>query len=133
MSSICPDRRTFLRSAAALVVIALTPFRGLYASNSLKPRPIPPPFLALFKDSDAPAKIGQHYLSVFPQEADPEWLRSRVLPCDACSLDELRDHLQGAIRSDFRTRRIARINGWVISRTEGRLCALFHITGAVTS
>lgn len=76
--------------------------------------------------------VGQEYLRCFPEEANRTLLvkllgapldkkRSRTLTADR---DGARRLLQERIRNDFECSQTLRIQGWVLSRTEARLCGL---------
>ncbi len=96
------------------------------------------------------AAIGAAYLARFPEDARSEILMRRIrerlpegrvrgAPC-ACgspppfafgslrgrcaALHDLRGAIRHAIASDFESHDTVRLEGWVLSRTECRLCAL---------
>jgi hypothetical protein len=64
--------------------------------------------------------VGEEYLRARPEEAGAARLRRAV-----GSLPDL----AGTIRDDFRHARIFRVEGWALSLTEARLCALALVTG----
>jgi len=81
--------------------------------------------------TDAPSArlIGQVYLQLEPDERDVERLVELVFPGlrSAHGLpgrDEVLAHFLASVRSDFEELRIVRIGGWLLSRTESRLCGL---------
>ena len=80
------------------------------------------------KDASA-AAVGRAYLLVVPAEADAtrllQLLRDglgRVI--DGDDLVALRRELSAAIRRDFSAERTTSLDGWILSQTEARLCAL---------
>jgi hypothetical protein len=76
--------------------------------------------------------IGRDYLRLVPAEASAAVLTARVverLPgglraVDAAGDGRLRELLLGAALEDFEGLRTVELHGWVLARTEARLCAL---------
>jgi hypothetical protein len=81
---------------------------------------------------ESAAVVGRRYLAAHPQEADRSWLATqldadlRCQDCDPLQADgpALRAGLSRQIRTDFARSRVVRVEGWVLSLTEARLCAL---------
>jgi hypothetical protein len=77
--------------------------------------------------------VGEAYLASYPSERDRDFLVS-ILIADNYIADALRSYphdsrltakaIARAVRSDFIERRIVKLDGWVLSLTEARLCAL---------
>ena len=76
--------------------------------------------------------VGAAYLAAFAEEAEAATL-VRALISDPATRHALAagsgpDALQGAIaaavRADFLARRVVKLDGWILSRTECRLCGL---------
>jgi hypothetical protein len=80
----------------------------------------------VFPDPEQAMGVGRDYLARFPEEAVQAQLEERVFQSVENVEDpaRLRAGLDTAIRRDFRRGRVFRHGGWVLSRTEGRLCAL---------
>ena len=84
------------------------------------------------------AVVGRRYLAGHPQEADRQWLAGeldadlRRQGCDSRQADaaRLRAGLARQVRTDFARSRVVRVDGWVLSVTEARLCALAALTAA---
>lgn len=128
-------RRSFLKTLASLCALA-----GLSGTVHLLSRLGRPPAaeplalsLAHFFPHDQSAKIvGLEYLRGAPHEAsasvlvdlicssDPE-RRGQLAQADARKRREL---LRAQQRQDFEQGRIVRVQGWILSETEARLCAL---------
>ena len=74
--------------------------------------------------------VGRGYLGRFPEEASHSGLEGRLLALVPDDVDSagLRSALVEAIRADFDEGRTFRHEGWVLSRTGGRLCALAALT-----
>lgn len=125
-----PSRRTVLISAAAAAVAAVS--WKFYVSQEET-------FLAedtckIF-DTYRPyaISIGQNYLRCTPQEAEPNTLASLMLtngqklPHDP---DTLRHYIRERIRQDFTDGHLTDVEGWILSRTEARLCAMAVLTAS---
>jgi hypothetical protein len=86
----------------------------------------------LLRDEEGACTIGRAYLRAVPAEASPTVLTVRVaerLPgglaaVDTISDDRLRELLVEASAEDFHDLRTVEVRGWVLARTEARLCAL---------
>jgi hypothetical protein len=85
-------------------------------------------FRELFTDLRPPREIGHRYLRSFSQEGSREFL-ARALTGGAHPQDvqQLRALLGRQRERDFCTGDIAVIDGWVLSRTEARTCALITL------
>jgi hypothetical protein len=126
-------RRQFLALGIAFVapiVPAIVRSRGRIGATS------DPGLAAIFRDVSAvPASargVGRAYLAATPAEASVARLTAGVLaslPATSSDVsdadaDELRAVLADVIREDFRTERTVVVEGWILARTEARLCAL---------
>ena len=81
--------------------------------------------------------IGRAYLTQHPNETGVDLLTDWLLddavaagcgPAAAGQIGELCAELQDAVRRDFRHGNVECLNGWCLSRTEARLCALRYLT-----
>ncbi len=84
---------------------------------------------AVLPTTDGAHAIGALYLSQTPEEADPESIMRALdlaLGVQSARLGPvaLRAHLQEQIRRDFEQAETVQIDGWILARTESRLCAL---------
>jgi hypothetical protein len=76
--------------------------------------------------------IGHEYLKKFPEENDPTILNSLIFdwPDEAFnSQKEVHKFILEKVKKDFQEDRIVEIRGWILSRTETRLCALAALLG----
>jgi len=98
----------------------------------------------LFHHQQSARMIGRTYLQRYPQEGNIQVLLEKVvaeasgIPSDSSfntppsSADRLRragdrelmDVLQRRIRQDFVEEKVVKLQGWILSATEARLCAL---------
>jgi len=76
------------------------------------------------------AVVGERYLELVPEEADVKVLAELLVPLDGeIPRDPTSDLLVLAdmVRADFDAGNVISIDGWLLSRTEGRAAALFAI------
>ncbi|MGH3037022.1 MAG: hypothetical protein ACRDMU_07550 [Gaiellaceae bacterium] len=123
-------RRTFLLAAAASGLslawrsVGSWPFSQEQLSGSER--------LAALLDGESARAVGREYLRAFPAEASRSALTARVaerLPGGSrvlatASDDRLRELLLHATSADFGELETVELRGWVLARTEARLCAL---------
>ena len=89
--------------------------------------------LACFPKPRAIRALGERYLEAYPGEGDRRRLIELVLD-DLGVGEELgtgrafRLRIAELVRADFLAGRTLRLEGWIISRTEGRLAALVAVT-----
>lgn len=114
------SRRAIMRGALGVVAGALAVF-------------LPPAFRAIAHPLDAAVArllphrasartIGLAYLAVAPGESSAEQLRERLGSlADAARIAE-------QVRADFAAGRVVVIDGWTLSLTEARACALVALT-----
>jgi hypothetical protein len=120
-------RRTLLRSGliAALALLAgpLAPRRAAAAGPAAR-------LVGIFREPASARAIGRAYLRQAPEEADAARLLALIHPgdCAALSASELRRAVAARQRADFAAGRTVLLDGWVLSRTEARLCALAAVT-----
>jgi hypothetical protein len=77
-------------------------------------------------------EIGRIYLAQYPEEAGIDTLTHLILSSlspqslDVAALDQqaLTATMSSRVRADFEQGCTAQIGGWILSRTEARLCAL---------
>ena len=122
-------RRTLLQSGLlaplALGIAGLTPRRAGAQGPAAR-------LVGIFRHQESARAVGRAYLRLAPEEADPARLLALIHPGDAAALAEaeLRRAVAARQREDFACRRTVLLDGWVLSRTEARLCALAELTAA---
>jgi hypothetical protein len=78
----------------------------------------------VFADLDAARAVGEAYLANHPGEADERKLLAVLgLGSAVVSPADLK-RLRAAVRDDYERSELRLVNGWYLSRTEARLCAL---------
>jgi len=113
------ERRRFLKASVAGGALAL-PIVSLLAACS-NDGPPPEAIEKFFPDSAEVSRLGRAYRVSFPGENDSEILRSLLAELAELSVAE------AAIQADFLNGDVVMLDGWILSRTEGRLCALFSL------
>jgi hypothetical protein len=81
----------------------------------------------LFSDLTALRWLGAVYLVAHPQERSPALL-SRLLIADGAGTVPSR--LLRAIARDWSDHHVTVVDGWLLARTEARLCAILHLEGS---
>lgn len=114
-------RRHLLRLALASAAAALLPHGPGRRRGALAPRAT---LWSSGRTERAAARVGRAYLRRHPEEARTAELRRhlRELPLDAPR--ELGSRARTRIREDFACGQVVQVEGWLLSRTEVRLCAL---------
>lgn len=132
----CTRRAALKRLGWLGAWIIATPHRALGTPHSPDPAiSLAAHLRMLFTHTASAAAIGNRYLAATPSEADPHTLAmliartpqatARLLHADPSALRRL---LAVQQRSDFRAGNTVTIDGWVLSQTEARLCALVALT-----
>ena len=123
-------RRDFLRLLASLGAVLAT--RQLGVLNTLgrvvgRER-LGARLLQLFRSPGSAAAIGRAYLQKSPQEADEPRLLRLICPPGrpwrTANTRQLRVLIAQQQAEDFKQGRLVRVDGWMLSETETRLCAL---------
>lgn len=119
-----PSRRTVMISAAAATFAAVS-----WKFYSDRTESYLAEDLAEIFETYRPyaISIGDGYLQCTPHEADPDTLAS-LLTSDRTSFPDqpeaLRRYIRDKIRRDFANGHVTEIDGWILSNTESRLCAI---------
>jgi hypothetical protein len=131
------SRRRFLIGASvglAGAVPALSALRWLEAFAG--PPSLEQTLARLFRHHDSARRIGRAYLRLHPEEADVALLRYHLesaLPPTSWATggtSVARRALVERSRQDFGDDNTVAIEGWILSRTEGRACALLAVVQA---
>ena len=78
-------------------------------------------------DEESVRSIGRSYLGQFPAEEYKHKLARLIKKAINQQEGELPQQLQQQIISEFDTAQTVMIDGWILSRTEARQCALFSL------
>lgn len=113
-----------LGSAAMSAAARAVPIRGWSAADA----ELAAAAERLIAHRRSAAVIGVHYLAQCENENSAELLARAIregMPAEGIHVDER--SLIARIRSDFEHGEVVNLQGWVLSRTEARLCALFAV------
>ena len=128
-------RRTFLITTTAALAVASVPVIRYYSNGKRSYHPlVMPEELGNFCDEKAIRDIGMQYRKLVPSESEKAKLEQILLTDEAGKTVPMSDKtavselLDKKIQNDFNNFNIQILNGWVISVTEARQCALFSLT-----
>lgn len=124
------NRRKFIfYSTAVLLTIPLFRFKNEYFDTD----PLSNPKILNYLNQEEIQIIGRNYIAITPQENNAKQLRTLLIGNENKELNftnskALERYIQGRIEKDFFDSRTVLCNGWILSITEARQCALFSIT-----
>ena len=129
-------RKDFIVTAtAAAVAVTLTPLLLTKCSGKKHYDPlIMPDMLSQFCSEQMIREIGYMYRKQSPGESTKEKLTELLLSDDAgkkinaTDKEAVLELIDKKVQSEFVAYRILVLNGWVITRTEARQCALFSLS-----
>jgi hypothetical protein len=122
-------RRGFLAGLAAGIVGAALGLRLYWSADRT---PAGSERLArLLPHADSAARIGRRYLEGARREANAARLVALIgmVPADGETDAALRERMQARIGQDFIDGATVAVDGWLLSATEARLCALVSLSG----
>lgn len=127
-------RRQFLGIAAVGTLLFSLPGTTWRVGSSAHVHTLARPGLLRFLGDDQTVReIGAAYRSAVPEEDDMDTLIAVLvedLRLGGHSGAGLPDRLDHRIREDFERGRTIQLNGWILSVTEARQCALFSLVHA---
>ena len=123
-------RKMLLTMIIAVAVPATLKSRNHHSSERALQSPTSPidHVLQMFTPSASAAVLGRLYLNRYPEE---DSLDTLVLHLRLQTRNEgfaIHEHIRSQVRRDFESGNCVRIDGWVLSRTEARACALATLT-----
>lgn len=130
-------RRTFVFYTLAATALIAVPFAALRRYSDSFVRTIgEPAFLSNVCDDKTIRAIGTVYCARNPEEAKPDKLMPLLLGTigespdrsyTKADYDRLTQKLDAAVRDDYADGKVTNVNGWVLSLTEARQCALYSL------
>jgi hypothetical protein len=120
------DRRKFL--GISLGAAALPLVESCRTDTKWLPLLSKPSTVAQFCDEKELLAIGRAYSDKFPDETKGQLQRLLLADQDPSSEQDLVSRIEQAKKNDFRNGATVIANGWVLSRTEARQCALYTLT-----
>jgi hypothetical protein len=124
------QRRVFIQMSAYTAAALALPFANGCTRNSIDIE-AQPLFFSHLVDAKTIMETGLAYRKANLREDDKNKLEelllaNSALPASANDI-AIRSMLDNKVNIDFKTGKIAVVNGWVLSLTEARQCALFSI------
>lgn len=127
-------RRKFILTAVAVTAIITVPVINYRCRDTLLYDPlISPDILARFCDKETICEIGTHYRAHVPEEDKKEKLVEIIMkdyygqPTPESGKEKMSEWLEKKIVQDFKTNRMVIVDGWILSETEARQCALLSL------
>lgn len=124
-------RRSFIRITSAAALAALTANCSTGAGYD-EPSLARPELLEAL-GADGVRAIGTRYRATHPRERDAASIRGAILasrPWRARLTGMATPTIADLVRDDFERGRTVVVNGWLLSATEARQCALFSLRAA---
>ncbi len=131
MAATIINRRTFLKlSTYTAAALAISLSNGC-SNRTIDAAAVPPLFFSHLVDVKMILDTGKAYLAKFPAENHQDKLtdllqnnHSFTGTQDAAAI---RSYLNSEVENDFKTGKVVMVNGWVLSVTEARQCALLSL------
>ncbi|MDH5598629.1 MAG: hypothetical protein OEY34_05870 [Cyclobacteriaceae bacterium] len=120
------NRRNFLLGATGAVAISIPVFYFLWQKN-VDPGIAEPRALSLICDTETIHAIGKQYRIQVPDENSTNKLVRLLNPGESPVNEAFLHNLSEKITRDFISGDTIIINGWILSLTEARQCALFSL------
>ena len=128
-----PRRHLLALAAGLMQACALWPRRGALAAPTRPAADVPQFCLGLFSDRRDALAVGRRYLALLPGEARSAWLAEQIVQTiveasdggsqRAAQVVLSKAAVSAAIRADF-----VSLDGWLLARTEARICALVALS-----
>jgi hypothetical protein len=120
-------RRAFIGLAAAGTAGLVLPATARI-SESFSPAPLNPRLLDVLHDERLVRNIGRRYRDMAPEENNARVLADVILaPQPGTVPAALSARLDQQVQDDFARGRTVNVNGWILSVTEARQCALYSM------
>ena len=129
-------RKTFIITATATAAVAVgvpVAYKKFFGKKHYSPL-IMPEMLGKFCDEQTIRHIGKSYMKKFPAENTREKLTDLLLTDDtgkktkSSDTDAISNLMSTKAQNDFAAYRLFDLEGWIVSVTEARQCALFSFT-----
>jgi hypothetical protein len=127
-------RRTFLRLVSTLAACAAPTLPSTTMASSTARSDAEAAvsrYLDVVSQWESAAAVGTEYLRRTPDENDPNVLLERLAAsgfdakaADGMSDEQLIEMVRARLQADFDRGRVVNVDGWVLSVTEARICAL---------
>ena len=123
------NRKKFIIISTIGVAALAIPIYYQFLGQNIKSNPlIYPQLLSQIWHEDTIKLIGSNYLRQVPKENNKQILKNLILANISSSNSDLEKVIESQIKEDFETENNVMVNGWVLSMTEIRQCALYSLT-----
>lgn len=134
------SRRNMLKQLARGGLLFVLPAYFVTGSASEVLQPLASRLNRFFSSKESARLIGQRYLALAPAEADAALLAARIavtpqyyLRLASAAEPTLRALILAQQQADFAEGRTVTVDGWILSLTEARLCALAALDAPASS
>ena len=134
----CMGRRRFFTITLGFGILAFIQPHGAWTPLIERTRQVPRSsrLTKLLRQKESARIIGLEYLRIVQHEADPEMLVDLISlgfsdgykALHNADTAKLRELLRLRMQQDFEEGHIVKLQGWIVSVTEARLCALVALT-----
>lgn len=121
-------RRYFLTSLSATGLLLVPPLvlAGCSTENSYLRYAVPQSLLSVC-DTATLIEIGRAYLEMFPEEKEKSVLSALIMRGLTADRYNYSEELMAKITEEFHNGQVVEVNGWLLSLTETRQCALYSL------
>lgn len=129
------NRRRFMVSLASLPLAQMVDrtrvLPGILQSSQHSAPDLRTQLTALFENPEEARMVGHWFLKLYRDEAPLGFLMSKIFQGRDAPGNErgLRTYLEMRKRLDFENADVVSVDGWVLSATEARVCAVVALTG----
>ena len=120
------ERKKFvLLASAGVIAVAIPTWYYKFRSTEYDKSLAKPQLLSNIWDTEAIVRIGKLYQKQHPDENSERNLVSLLSDSLSTENESIELSIARRIKEDFKTANIVMIDGWILSTTEGRQCALY--------
>ena len=122
-------RRNFiLLASAGIAALAVPTLVYSLHESPIDALLLQPQSLANIWDTDTMNTIGLNYMLKVPKENRERILVRRLMGKSSSESENLSTRLEKQVSNDFIKGNVVMVDGWILSLTEARQCALFSLT-----
>jgi len=122
-------RRNFiLLTTGGVAAIAIPTWYYKYGPLEYDTLLVEPELLSYIWDDQTIEEIGKKYQQQYPDEKTERKLVKLISKRISSNSNVLNEVLKQQIEEDYKNERIVMLDGWLLSVTEARQCALFSLT-----
>lgn len=121
-------RRRFVAMTTAGIVVLSLPTTYYFLGNLEYDSALAEPLtLSKIWDSESILDIGKKYRSLIPKEDQERKLVRLLMKGNVAGNNDLQSEIGEKIKQDFQSGNMVMVDGWVLSVTEARQCALLSV------